>query len=213
MRELLAFGDSNTWGLVPGKDIKNRYPREKRWTGILEKRLKNVRIEEEGLCGRTTVFEDRTRPGRNGSKILPTLLESHYPVDGVILMLGTNDCKSCYNATAEEIGRGIEKCLSEIEKFIDPQNILLISPIHLGEDVCSPEKDPEFDRTSIWTSKALKRVYRDIAKRRGTRFIAASDYAAPSEVDDEHLSEEGHERLAEAIFEALAEDKRERIVS
>ena len=41
------------------------------------------------------------------------------------------------------------------------------------------------------------------AKKRGTKFIAASDYASPSKVDDEHLSEEGHEKLAQAILEAL----------
>ncbi|MBR4277120.1 MAG: arylesterase [Lachnospiraceae bacterium] len=203
MRELLAFGDSNTWGLVPGKNLSNRYPRDKRWTGILENRLEGVRIAEEGLCGRTTVFEDRTRPGRNGAKELPVLLESHYPVDGVILMLGTNDCKSYYNASPEEIGAGVDKCISEIAKFIEPENILLISPIYLGEDVCLPEKDPEFDKKSIGTSKALKKVYSDIAKKRGTKFIAASDYASPSKVDDEHLSEEGHEKLAQAILEVL----------
>jgi len=203
MRNLLAFGDSNTWGLVPGRNLNNRYPKNKRWTGILESRLNNVKIEEEGLCGRTTVFDDRTRPGRNGAKELPGLLENHDPFDGAILMLGTNDCKTYYNASAEDIGAGVDKCLAEMEKYIKPENILLVSPIYLGEEVWSPEKDPEFDRASIKTSKALKRVYSDIAKRRGIKFIAASDYAAPSEVDDEHLSEEGHERLAEAIYSVL----------
>lgn len=203
MKKLLAFGDSNTWGLVPGKNLSNRYPKNKRWTGILESRLNNVKISEEGLCGRTTVFDDRTRPGRNGAKTLPKLLENYIDVDGVILMLGTNDCKAYYNASADEIGKGVDKCISEIEKYVDPSKILLISPIHLGEDVCSPEKDPEFDRVSIGTSKALKDVYRNIAKRRGTKFMAASDYAAPSEIDDEHLSEEGHEKLADAIFNVL----------
>ena len=203
MSQILAFGDSNTWGLVPGKNLDNRYPRDKRWTGILEKRLSNVKIAEEGLCGRTTVFDDRTRPGRNGAKTLPKLLKNYSIIDGVILMLGTNDCKAYYNASPDEIGKGVDKCLSEIEKYVDPSKILLISPIHLGDDVCSPEKDPEFDKVSIGTSKALKAVYKDIAKRRGTKFMAASDYAVPSTVDDEHLSEEGHERLADAIFSVL----------
>ncbi len=205
MRELLAFGDSNTWGLVPGKNLKNRYPRNKRWTGILESRLKGTRIAEEGLCGRTTVFEDELRPGRKGVDLLPVLLESHYPVDGVILMLGTNDCKSYYKASPYIIGKGIERCLDLLEKFVKPENILLVSPILLGENVWSPEKDPEFDKNSINVCKGLKEEYKRIAEERGIKFLAASDYAKASEVDDEHLSEEGHEKLAEAIYACLQE--------
>ncbi len=203
MREVLAFGDSNTWGLVPGKNIKNRYPRDKRWTGILENKLSDIRVAEEGLCGRTTVFEDELRPGRKGVDLLPVLLESHYPVDGAILMLGTNDCKSYYNASAHTIGIGIERCLDQLEKFVEPQNILLVSPILLGDNVWEPEKDPEFDRKSVDVCKGLKDVYKKIAAQRGVRFLAASDYATASEVDDEHLNEEGHRKLAEAIYEVL----------
>ncbi len=203
MREVLAFGDSNTWGLVPGKNIKNRYPRDKRWTGILEDKLDDIRVAEEGLCGRTTVFEDELRPGRKGVDLLPVLLESHYPVDGAILMLGTNDCKSYYNASAHTIGIGIERCLDQLEKYVEPQNILLVSPILLGDNVWEPEKDPEFDRKSVDVCKGLKDVYKKIAAQRGVKFLAASDYATASEVDDEHLNEEGHKKLAEAIYEVL----------
>lgn len=97
MREILCFGDSNTYGLIPGTE--NRFDRNTRWTGILDKHLyaKGYRIIEEGLCGRTTRFDDRTREGRNGTKMLPVLLETHKPIDRVILMLGTNDCKFCYH--------------------------------------------------------------------------------------------------------------------
>ena len=81
MKEILCFGDSNTYGLIPG--TKNRYGRDTRWTGLIEQQLygKGCRIIEEGLCGRTTVFEDELREGRKGAAFLPTLLESHAPVD------------------------------------------------------------------------------------------------------------------------------------
>lgn len=94
MKEILCFGDSNTYGLIPG--TKERYGRDTRWTGLLEQHLyeKGYRIIEEGLCGRTTVFEDELREGRKGAALLPTLLESHAPIDRVVLMLGTNDCKT-----------------------------------------------------------------------------------------------------------------------
>ena len=71
-------------------------------------------IEEEGLCGRTTIFEDPLRDNRNGSHMLPALLETHQHADLIIVMLGTNDCKAAYGASAEMIGKGIEKIVGQI---------------------------------------------------------------------------------------------------
>ena len=47
MKEILCFGDSNTYGLIPG--TTRRYDRETRWTGILAEKLydKGYRIIEE----------------------------------------------------------------------------------------------------------------------------------------------------------------------
>ncbi len=203
MKQILAFGDSNTWGLIPGSHPQERYPWGLRWTSILQEKNENIRIAEEGLCGRTTVFEDGLRPGRNAASSLDPLLESHYPIDGAILMLGTNDCKPFYNASAYVIGKGIEKCLDILEKYVEPENILLISPMELGEDVWRPEKDPEFNGNSVVISKELKKVYEAIAKRRGTAFMAASDVVTASTIDDEHMDVEGHRIFAEAVYNKL----------
>lgn len=164
MREILCFGDSNTYGLIPG--TKERYKENIRWTGILQQKLKekDCRIVEEGLCGRTTVFEDELRKNRKGSDLLPVLLESHAPIDQVVLMLGTNDCKSYYHASAEVIGLGVEKLIGQIRQAGEHIKILLVSPILLGEKVWEPEYDPEFDEQSVETSRQLKTVYSRIAK-------------------------------------------------
>ena len=108
MKQILCFGDSNTYGLIPA--TKDRYDWNTRWTGILSKKIEKngYRVVEEGLCGRTTIFEDATRKGRKGANLLPIILETHKPIDTVVLMLGTNDCKTAYGATAEKIGSGIE---------------------------------------------------------------------------------------------------------
>ena len=205
MKTILAFGDSNTWGLIPGSRPLARFSWEVRWTGNIQLRAKETRIVEEGLCGRTTIFEDALRPGRRGLGTLPLILQSQSPLDGVILMLGTNDCKTLYGASEYTIGKGIELCLDEIVKYVSPSHILLISPIHLGEEVWRPEKDPEFNSGSIEVSRGLKEVYRSIASRRGIHFLAASDYASASHVDEEHLDEEGHAKLADAIYHKLLE--------
>ncbi len=205
MANLLAFGDSNTWGLIPG--TKERYPWGIRWTSLVQEKLSEVRIIEDGLCGRTTVFDDQLRPFRKGTEILPLSLESNYPLDAVIIMLGTNDCKTVFNANSHIIGKGLELCLDELEKYVAPEKILVVSPIKLGDEVYLPEKDPEFDENSVITSINLKREYEKIAKRRGNQFLAASDFASPSSVDDEHMDENGHRSLSAAILDKLEEMK------
>lgn len=201
MKTILAFGDSNTWGLVPGSNPHVRYGDDVRWTGILQKRLEDTRVVEEGLCGRTTIFEDPYRPGRRALSVLSFILESQAPFDQVILMLGTNDCKSVYHSSPTEIAAGMEQCLVEVEKYLSPKDILLVSPVLLGEKVF--EKDLDFDRTSISICKELKSEYEKIAKRHGTKFLAASDVVKVDEADDEHLNETGHSIFANVIYDLL----------
>ena len=203
MKQILCFGDSNTYGLIPGS--KDRYEWKKRWTGQLDDKIRpyGYRIIEEGLCGRTSVFQDELRPGRRGADILPVLLETHRPLAGIILMLGTNDCKRVYGASAEVIGKGIEKLLKQIKADDPTLKVLLISPILLGEKVWEEGFDPEFDEYGVENSKLLNRIYKNIATQYGYEFLAASDFASPSAVDREHLDELGHYQLSQAIYQKL----------
>ena len=203
MKSVLCFGDSNTYGLKP--DGSGRFEKTERWTGVLSQMLghQDYEVIEEGLVGRTTVFEDSTRLGRNGSKLLPVLLESHGPVDTVVLMLGTNDCKTVYNASPKLIARGTEILLKQIRANNKDAKTLLLSPIHLGETVWKEEFDPEFDEKSVVTSKELKAVFQKLAEEFDCMFLAASDVAKPSETDQEHLDEKGHLALANAIYKKL----------
>ena len=135
--------------------------------------MENYRVIEGGLFGRTTIFEDPLRDGRRGVDILPTVLETHAPVDLVVLMLGTNDCKSVYGATAEIIGKGISNLIAQIRAYAKTSKILLISPIHLGEQVWKKEYDPEFSPASIEVSKGLAGVYQRIARKEKADFLDA----------------------------------------
>ncbi len=203
MKKILAFGDSNTWGLIPGTSPYERYPRGVRWTSLLQDKLDDVKVVEEGLCGRTTVYEDADRPGRKGISAIPELLESNYPVDFVILMLGTNDCKSCYDLSADTIGKGISSCLDILGNYVSEDKILLVSPIALGEDVWKPDKDPAFSKKSVVVSRQLKDVYKAVAKERNVNFLAAADYVKASPVDNEHMDVESHRRFANVVFEKI----------
>lgn len=202
MKNILCFGDSNTYGLIPGTG--DRYDWDVRWTGIIGEKLSrdDCRIIEEGLCGRTTIFDDPLRAGRRGTELLPVILETHKPVDAIIIMLGTNDCKTHYDASAQVIGLGIRKLLGQIKNAVPEAKVLLVSPIQLGDDIWKGF-DPEFDARSVETSKGLPVVYRQIAEEEGISYLAASDYAVPSDADREHLDEDGHRALAGAIWNKL----------
>ena len=207
MKTVLAFGDSNTWGLMPGSKDLTRYPREIRWTGVLQDLCGTILVIEEGLCGRTTAFEDARRPGRNGAEALGIILASRRPPDAAVVMLGTNDCKSVYSLSAEAIGSGLVLCLGKLEEVLPPDKILLVSPLLLGKDVWRPEKDPEFGVQSVQTCRALKDVYSRIAKERGYAFLAASDCVRANSADDEHMDEEGHRTFAKAVYAKLRDMK------
>lgn len=205
MKQILCFGDSNTYGLIPKKG--GRYPWGIRWTSILNEKLglENYRVIEEGLCGRTTVFDDSLRAGRRGTQLLPAILETHNPVDIVVVMLGTNDCKTVYGANADTIGNGIVNIIEQIHTYANTSKILLISPIHLGESVWKEDYDPEFSAVSVAISKELADVYKNVSEKEKIYFLDAASYANPSSTDMEHLDEEGHRFLAEAVFRKIIE--------
>lgn len=200
MKRILAFGDSNTWGYDPA--TRERYDKDIRWTGLLQNALgNNAIILEEGLCGRTTVFDDESGTGRNGFAALPSILKAVKPIDQAIIMLGTNDCKTAFGASAGMIAQGMEKCIAKLTECVKPGNILLISPIFLGEAaLCG-----SYDSRSLAVSRELKEAYRKIADVVGTAFLAASDMAKASEIDGEHLTEEGHRALYEAVYKIITD--------
>ena len=178
-----------------------QYSEDVRWTGLLQKALGDkALILEEGLCGRTTAFDDETIPGANGSAALPAILEASRPLDSAIIMLGTNDCKCVFHAPSDDITAGLEKCLKRILEAVKPENILLISPLYMGEAAL----DFGCDNRSLAVSRELKPAFQALADQYGTAFLAASDVAEPCAVDGQHLTQQGHYALYEAVLKAIS---------
>ena len=194
---ILCFGDSNTYGYKP--DGTGRFDTDTRWTSLLQKKLgADHRVIEEGLCGRTTVFQDDLREGCRGLDLIGVSMEMHTPIDLLIVMLGTNDCKTRYNASAGTIAKGLAQV-----------DLLVISPIHLGEGVGDPGFDPEFDEKSVEVSKKLAEEYHKVALLHHAAFLDASAFASPSTTDREHLDAAGHAALANAIYEKVIDMQKE----
>ena len=78
---------------------------------------KRCQCYRRGIVRRTTIFDDVFRVGRKGSESFPAILESHTPLDLIIIMLGTNDCKTVYGATAGIIGKGVETLIEQVKNY------------------------------------------------------------------------------------------------
>jgi len=206
VKNILCFGDSNTYGLKP--DGLGRYDITVRYPGKLQTLLgSEYHIIEEGCPGRTTVFEDETRPYKKGLDYITPCLQSHSPIDYVVIMLGTNDCKVAFRATSEDIASGLSNIIERIKTVSgNATGILIVSPIHLGENIGKSDYDTEFDNESIVVSKALAEEYGRLAKENNCDFLDASSVASASAVDEEHLDEAGHNNLARAVAEILERD-------
>ena len=117
MKSILAFGDSLTWGFVAG--TWERHAFDIRWPNVLAAGLGGkVRVVEEGMNGRTTVFPDPTDAAeRNGAVALPMLLTTHQPLDLVIIMLGTNDIKYANRCRAFDASMGMARLTEIVQRF------------------------------------------------------------------------------------------------
>ncbi|MBR4079302.1 MAG: G-D-S-L family lipolytic protein [Christensenellaceae bacterium] len=201
---ILCFGDSNTWGFDAQND--RRFPRKIRWTGVLAKELgKTAYIWENGVGGRTTVFDDPVCPERCSINYLSDSLRSTMPLDLVVLNLGLNDTKVHLNTTPLAIASGIELLIQKIQ---DPSlyvhgasipKILLCSPIILRDDVAERCPLGGFDAQSVKKCSMLQSYYADIAKKYGCYFLNSAEYAIPGDYDGIHLDENGHKSLGTAV--------------
>ena len=205
MKSILCFGDSNTFGTNPKG---GRHPRDQRWPGILQKLLgEDYYVIEEGMGGRTTVWDDPLNPNRSGLAALPISLQSHKPLDLVILSLGTNDCKGYYNASPKVIARAVESLCKCVQSFdygpgACKPKILVISPIWVGTDL---DRCPyvSYDESSVQKSRQLAPLYEETARAFDCLFLDAAKVAGPSETDQLHMVPEGHMELAKAVADVV----------
>ena len=201
MKNILCFGDSNTFGSDPtGKTP--RHPRTVRWPGRLQSLLgEEYYVIEEGLGGRTTVWDDPLADNRCGLWFLPAALQSHQPLDLVILSLGTNDCKTIFSRSPRIITRGMGRLVDVVKRFAYRDGrvpkILLVAPIAIGADVEQSVFEC-FDNQSIETARQLGPLYEALARQTGCEYLNAALYAQPG-CDQLHMTGEGHLALADAI--------------
>ena len=203
MKTVLCYGDSNTYGYNPENGM--RYPESIRWTARLQKILgAEYKVIEEGCNGRTTIYDDPIEGWKNGLGYLKPCLNTHKPVDIVILMLGSNDLKEVFHLSAAQIAEGAEKLVQEIIDFTSEKQgfvpkIILISPPEIGEGLISSPFYGSFSLNAIERSRQFPEYYKRVADVKGCIFVDAAEHIKPSTIDSLHLSPEAHAKLAEVL--------------
>jgi lysophospholipase L1-like esterase len=202
MKSILAFGDSLTWGFEAG--AFKRHAHENRWPNALATGLKDARIVEEGMNGRTTVFPDPTcEAERNGAVALPILLTTHQPLDLVIIMLGTNDIKYANRCRAFDAAMGMERLIQIVKHFdwvsgdVPRPQVLIMSPPPLCETA-----DPWFNDLwghAIEESKLFATHYKRVADEQGVHFFDTGNVAKTDPTDGGHMSASETRKLGEAL--------------
>jgi lysophospholipase L1-like esterase len=200
MKTLLCFGDSNTWGHDP--TTGGRYARAVRWPGVLQQALgPEYEVIEEGMPGRTTVFDDPLEGYKRGRDYLPPCLKSHAPLELVILLLGTNDLQTRYAASALDIALGCDALLTLIARSeagpggIAPE-VLLIAPPPIKP---VPEPWNESFAGAEEKSRRLAEHYRSIAEAQSCAFFDAGEYIASSATDGIHWEAHEHQKLGKIL--------------
>lgn len=212
MKYILCYGDSNTWGYVP-LGYGKRYPAGVRWTSVLQEKLgKDYYVYEQGLCGRTTVYNDPDLDYRVGSDALPMTLDICAPLDLIMIMLGTNDVKPYFGQTAAQITEGLETLIKQIKDFpfgpdMPKPEILIVAPAHVRDTLYGSDMEffadkvtPMFDDSAIKLSKELAPLYEALAEKYGCHFLDAGKLIEASDGDGVHLSPESHAVLGEAVY-------------
>ncbi|MGC9975059.1 MAG: SGNH/GDSL hydrolase family protein [Gaiellaceae bacterium] len=203
---ILCYGDSNTWGFVPGSEGE-RFSWEERWPGVLQAELgADYRVIEEGLSGRTTVLDNPLEPYRNGREYLLPCLQSHQPLDLVVIFLGTNDLGDRYSLPPLDIARGAAQLAlmalrSETGPGYEAPAVLLCSLPRIGDT------SSIVDTFSGAAAKAadLLRCFRIAADEVGVPLLDLSQATAYDDADGVHLNAEGHRAVALAVAQSARE--------
>lgn len=207
-KTIVCFGDSNTHGY--NSRTGGRFTEAERWPCLLDSLLgDDYSVKEEGLSGRTTTFPDPLFEGLDGLSYLFPCLMTHEPVSLLIIMLGTNDVKQRFDATPQNIAKGLERLIQKARATVDAwenqPNILIIAPLPIHEDYEQTEVSGEMGLGCAEKSRLLAPFYAQVAERYGCHFLDASKIPGMEmyPYDHMHLSLDSHRLLAAKLAQII----------
>jgi lysophospholipase L1-like esterase len=209
LKRVLCFGDSNTWGYKP--EDGQRYAPSERWPGLLQSLLGvGYQIIEEGLPGRTTNIDYEDRFARQARNYLVPCLDSHYPLDFVILHLGANDMKAVFNRSASAIADAINDLIKIIlghglERPSPGVKVILVGPSRVLEGLGG--YGDEF-KGATKKSIELGGLLSGVAERNGVLFENLFGVIEPSPIDGVHFTKEENAKIAQIFYRRILDENR-----
>ena len=208
MKNILVYGDSLTWGSVPGQPKK--HPRNVRWSNVMANELgDDYEVITDGLRGRLTAYDEHLADcNRNAVETLPTALYSHAPLDLVILFLGTNDMQPHIAGTAIAAMQGMRRLVTIVQNHVAGPDIhnpraLIVSPPKLCKT--HDEFYTGFFDGTIEQSYKLADYFSQIAQEKNCNFFDAGSVAQTSPIDGVHLDAENTINIGKAIAPIVKE--------
>ena len=212
-KHILCLGDSNTHGYCADPndcaDGGIRFNESERWTKLLQEKLgEDYLVVEEGLSGRTTCFEDPIHEGMSALNYITPCLKSHEFVDLLIIMLGTNDTKDRFYASAACIGIGMARLVKKAQATEcwgeKKPNILVIAPPPIGAGMLSSPVADTMGAGCVEKSEELARCYKEQCDLMGVHFLDAGALGCQfNQIDYMHLTRQGHATLAAGLAELV----------
>lgn len=209
MHQLLVYADSLSWGIIPG--TRKRFAFSDRWPGVMELELlrkgQSVRVIEDCLNGRRTVWDDPFKPGRKGLQGLEQRIEVNSPLSLVMLFLGTNDFQSMHQHTAWHSAQGLRSLVHAVRRApIEPEmpvpEVMLIAPPPI--QVAKGEIAPKF-RGAETNAVGLNTAIQNVARESDCLFYDAGEVTTTSRVDGVHLDQDQHLALGKALAATVAD--------
>lgn len=196
---IICYGDSNTYGYDPQMGGSGRYEKDSRWTEILQQNL-HTKVENHGICGRCI-------PHMSGQlevvcNEVKTWIAREDDME-LWIMLGTNDLLQEKEFLAEDVAARMDAFLQRLLEDEASLKIRLIAPplMQYGAWVSEERIYQE--------SRRLGRVYQKVAEKWQLDFTDAGKWELPVVFDGVHLSEEGHQRFAACLWEALRQEQKQ----
>lgn len=204
-KTVVCFGDSNTWGYDPA--TAGRFDHRTRWPGVLRQELGDgYHIIEEGLSGRTTVWDDPIEGSKNGHTYLVPCLGTHWPLDLIVIMLGTNDLKRRFSLSAYDIAEGARVLINTAQRYqfygdANVPKVLLIAP----PPVAKLTDFAEMFEGSEAKSQLFGKHYARVAEEQGCAFLDAGSVIRSSDLDGIHFEASEHTKLGHAVAAKVRE--------
>ena len=146
----------------------------------------------------------RWKGRKDGLAVLPALLESHRPLDLVVILLGINDLTARFSVTAFDIALSVDRLAGVVSASdVGPGGaapvLLIVSPAPIVETGFLGE----MFAGGAAKAGALAAHLGEIATTRGARFFDAATVAAVDPLDGVHLGPAAHAALGAALADEV----------